>query len=280
MRVLVVIIACVTVFGCTRTAKDSLTSQEASSAEGANVTSSTENGITSDSASGNTNGKQDILEETVLRIRFRKGEKIVRELKVTMIIGDVKNEDNADAANISNITLKWIYAAEILDVRNSVATVRLSTTPIETTEGFYPAQTTVVEIDDRGRVLSEISGFIAGVLGLGLIGFPEEKIGPGSAWTQSTVRKIPMMMNEIDMEVEERYSYVGLVTEDNQVLRRIDLSATGSHTEYSSEGSYYYDAETGWLVKADITLSVKMPLPTSKDGPPVKITTSITVRPS
>lgn len=217
---------------------------------------------------------------TLLRLKLEKGEKWSRKLTGKVNVEGVIGEKQPPAEMLQSSDISFEYTASISKVENGIATIEVKADPLrvekEAAQGEWrgETQTSQIRMDARARVRSDMTGLISGVVGIGIIPFPEKAIAPGSTWSKTSYRSMPPFG---EVKIEESYIYRGIVNERGVRLHKVAVEGTGSVPGMKSNGTYYYSVENGSLYIAELYQTAVVPVP-DKQGQPTNAVARINMQ--
>jgi len=161
--------------------------------------------------------------------------------------------------------IRMRVTARVQEVDGDVYAIRLDPSPItvqqegqEGQSGLLTEEPAVIDVDARGRVLTPTDALVSAIQTIGYVPLPEKRVAPGATWSLSGERSWPLLGK---VSVTEKFTYRGAEQMHGRRVHRIDQLVTGSIDSINTEATYYLDAQTGSLHRAEVRIGGKMEMP-------------------
>lgn len=220
---------------------------------------------------------------TPLRLSLNVGDKQSHILQGSIQVKALANSPPPPPQALQTSTFKIIYTKEVTSIENGIATLKVTSTPLEVEKkearGQWVArgQKGEIKIDARGRVYSDLEGLVSGVLGFGLIPFPNNNVEKGSVWKRTISRNMPPFG---DVRLDEMYTFEGKMLRDGVPVYKISMKGAGSLPGLQIRAQYFYRIPTGALYGGDLRESAIIAVPGTEAKPSrVRITVVASARP-
>lgn len=214
-----------------------------------------------------------------LRLRFFETDVIKRAISAEI---KIKSQNRGGNEINENLKIDLTLTAKTLESEGDKAKLEITSSSIkvysgEQTVGETPEETTLLTIDDKSRLASESLNVGQRIHGILFIPFPEKRVKKGSIWSSETMREMPLIGT---VHLKETYKFLGETKIDGKNIWKIEIFSKDESKNLEIKGVYFFDAKTGWLLRANATQKMASEIMDKQDKPmPVNVEMKMEIRP-
>lgn len=201
-----------------------------------------------------------------LRLRFFETDIIKRTVSAEI---KIKSQNRGGNEFNENLKMNLTLTAKILEAEDNKAKLEIISSPIKVYSegqvvGETPEEITSLTIDDKSRLASESLNVGQRIHGILFIPFPEKRVKKGSTWSSETIREMPLIGA---VHLKETYKFLEETKIDGKNSWKIEIYSKDESKNLEIKGVYFFDAKTGWLLKANATQKMASEIMDEQDKP-------------